>query len=230
MNFRTLFVFASLVGLLTGCTAPQLAVPMAPQAMATPGTRVGIVMTSAALPNTRFPGADCLLCMAAAELTNSTMTGYTKTLPVEDVPKIKTALAERLKRNGATVVMIDTIDIGKLPDFETKPNFARKNFGSIQSQYGIDKLIVIAVDFVGVERNYAAYIPSGDPKASVRGLAYMVNLKDNAYDWYEPIAVLKASDGKWDEPPTFPGLTNAYFQSVEAVRDQVLAPFPKTVQ
>ncbi len=230
MNIRALFATVTLLGLLTGCASPQMRLPLSPQAVATPGVKVGIVMTATPAPNTRFPGADCLLCLAAAELTNATLGTYTKTLAVDDLPKIKGALAERLKRNGATVTMIDALDVSALPNFDTKVNFARKNFASVKQQYGVDKLVVIAIEFAGIERAYSSYIPAGDPKAAIRGTAYMVNLTDNTYDWYEPIAVLKASDAKWDEPPVFPGLTNAYFQSIEMVRDIVLAPFPKTAQ
>lgn len=230
MNLRSLFTMATLVGLLSACAAPQANLPLSPQVMQAPNLKVGIVMTAAPKPNTTFPGAACLLCIAAAEMTNSSVTRHVQTLPVDELPKVKNDLAERLKRNGATVVMIDTLDTKALPDFATKTNFARKDFTSLKAKYGIDKLIVIAVQFVGVERAYANYIPAGEPKASLRGDAFMVNLSDNAYDWYETLGILKASDGKWDEPPLFPGLTNAYFQTVELMRDQVLAPFPKTVQ
>jgi hypothetical protein len=58
----------------------------------------------------------------------------------------------------------------------------------------------------------------------VRGTAYLVNLNTQTYEWYAPINAQKATDKKWDEPPTFPGLTNAYYQAVEAARDSVLNP------
>jgi hypothetical protein len=37
--------------------------------------------------------------------------------------------------------------------------------------------------------------------------------------------VQKATDGDWDEPPKFPGLTNAYFQAVEQFKDGAKKPF-----
>lgn len=227
MNIRFSILLASVALLLTGCmTPPQLAVPLAPQALSTPGTRVGIVMTKLPVVNTQFPGASCLLCMAAAEIANSSMTTHTKTLPYENLPKLKDEMATRLKRKGATVTMIDAFDINSLPNANSKlPNVARKDFTSLKAKYNIDKLVVIAISMVGVERNYAAYIPSSDPKARVAGVSYLVDVSTNALEWYLPLDVQKASDGKWDEPPLFPGLSNAYFQSLEMASDQILTPF-----
>jgi hypothetical protein len=42
-----------------------------------------------------------------------------------------------------------------------------------------------------------------------------------------PLTVMKAADGKWDEPDRFPGLTNAYYQALESSRDRLLQPFAR---
>ncbi|HEU4775283.1 MAG TPA: hypothetical protein VFS95_00575 [Telluria sp.] len=227
MNLRLSLVLVSLVALLTGCaTAPQLPVAVSPQVLATPGTRIGVVMTALPKVDTEFPGAYCLLCMVAASATNSTLTDYTRTLPYEELPQLKNQLADVLTKRGATVVMIDKVDFDKLPDYSpATPNFARKNFSALKAQYNVDKLVVIALTGVGIERTYSAYIPTADPKARVAGVSYLVNLNSNALEWYLPLNVQKASDGKWDEPAKFPGLTNAYFQVLEMTKDEVLKPF-----
>ena len=41
------------------------------------------------------------------------------------------------------------------------------------------------------------------------------------------VAIARSSEGPWDEPPKFPGLSNAYFQTVELGRDTFLQPFGK---
>jgi len=227
VNFRLPLIVATLVLVLTGCAGiPQNPVPMSPQALATPGTRVGIVMTALPVVNTSFPGAGCLLCAAAAEIANSSMTEHTKKLPYEDLPKLKAMLAEVIQKRGGTAVLIDSVDFNKLPNFDNKlPNFARKDFSSLKAKHNIDKLVVISIGMIGIERTYSAYIPTSDPKATVAGLSYLVNLNDNALEWYHPLRVQKASDGKWDEAPAFPGLTNAYFQVLEMTKDEVLKPF-----
>lgn len=227
MNLRpSLLILASCVALLTACTtAPQLAVPLAPQAFTAPANSYGVVMTSLPAVDTQFPGAGCLLCIAAASIANSTMTEYTKKLPLEDLPKLNWQVGEALKKRGATVTMIDNIDFSKLPDNpKPAPNFSVKDFSSIKAKYNVDKLLVISISMVGIERNYSSYFPVGDPKARITGTSYIVNLKDNSLEWYVPLDIQKASDGKWDEPPKFPGLTNAYFQALEMTKDQVVNP------
>jgi hypothetical protein len=57
------------------------------------------------------------------------------------------------------------------------------------------------------------------------GVGYMVNLSRNSYDWYLPVHIQKSADGVWDEPAKYPGLTNAYFQTLELARDSFLKPF-----
>lgn len=57
----------------------------------------------------------------------------------------------------------------------------------------------------------------------VKGLAYLVNLKTNDYEWYQPIDVAKGA-ANWDQPPGYPDLTNAYYQAIELAKDSVLTP------
>jgi hypothetical protein len=226
VNARLAILLASFL-ILTACMSPpQMAVSLAPGALNTPGIRVGILMTPLPIVNTQFPGAGCLLCLAGAEIAHSSMTAHTKTLPYENLPKVKDELANRLRNKGATVTMIEPFDINGLPGYSSKEiNMARKDFTALKAKHNIDKLVVIAVDMVGIERNFSSYIPNGDPKARVSGVSYMVNLSNNSLEWYLQFNVLKASDGLWDEPPKFPGLTNAYFQTLEMASDQILAPF-----
>ena len=84
---------------------------------------------------------------------------------------------------------------------------------------------VMEVNTLGIRRNYSAYFPTGEPSAVLHGAGYIVNLNNNMYEWYSGVHNTKNSDGKWDEPPTFPGLTNAYFQVVETSKDNFLKPF-----
>jgi len=126
---------------------------------------------------------------------------------------------------GVDAVAIDgQFDFAPLADVKLGPDFANKDFAA---RYGkdYDHLVVINVLQLGFVRNYAAYIPTGDARATVEGFAYMVNLKTNAYEWYDHVQVTRAADGAWDEAPSFPGLTNAYFQAIEQAKDEVKAPF-----
>lgn len=85
--------------------------------------------------------------------------------------------------------------------------------------------MVFNITTLGISRTYADYFPTSDPKALLQGSGYLVNLSNNTYEWYLPVNVTKSTDGNWDEPPKFPGLTNAYFQALEIGKDSFLKPF-----
>jgi hypothetical protein len=213
------------VALLTGCATQQTPVAMSTQAFGATGTSYGVLMTTVPAVDTYFPGASCLLCYAAASVANSDLTKHTKTLPVDELTKLDKQVGDALRKRGATVTMVPAFDLKTLPDSSRgAPAYAKKDFTSLKAKYKIDKLMVVQLTGVGFLRNYSAYFPTGEPKASVSGSAYIVNLNDNALEWYKDVAVLRAADGKWDEPPKYPGLTNAYYQSIELARDEVLKP------
>jgi len=174
--------------------------------------------------DTRFPGASCLLCLAAASIANSELTTYTKSLAYEDFTQLSEQIATFLRKKSVDVTIIQNVNLSSLPEYETKElNFAKKDFSSLKNKYHINKLIVIDIAAVGVERSYSAYIPTSDPRAVLTGTGYMVNLDSNALEWYLPLRIQKSSDGAWDEPPKYPGLTNAYFQVLESTKDRILS-------
>jgi hypothetical protein len=225
MKSRLVTLLLAGVVLLTGCATPQPPVAMSTNAFSKPGTQYGVLMTTMPVVDTYFPGADCLLCIAAASVTNSNLTKHAKTLPMDDLAKLNVQVSDALKKRGANVTMIDAFDLKTLPDSaKGAPAFAKKDFSSLKAKYKIDKLVVVQLGAVGFLRNYSSYFPTAEPKAHVGGTVYIVNLSDNSLEWYKDVSVLRAADGKWDEPPKYPGLTNAYYQSIELARDEVLKP------
>lgn len=227
MNVRFASALAVVVLVLAGCASPpQKPVALAPAALSPQSGRVGVVMSALPKVNTFFPGADCLLCLAGAEMMNSSLTSHTKTLTHEDLPTLKNQAVDLLRQKGVDAVVIgDNLDLDALSSSSaTGPDIARKDFSALSRKYSVDKLVVFTIDTVGFTRNYSSYIPVGAPKALLRGRGYLVNLKTNAYEWYREVNVTRAASGEWDEPTAFPGLTNAYFQVLELGKDQFLNP------
>lgn len=228
MKARLGITLAVLAIFLTGCASPpQHSVDLADDAISSNAGRIGVAMTALPKIDTHLPGADCLLCLAAASVANSSLTTHTRTLPYEDLPKLKNDVADLIRKKGSDAAVIaEEIKIDALADYDVSgPNIAKKDFRPLQKQYGVDKLLVINIHTLGVIRQYASYIPTSDPKAVLRGTGYMVNLKNNTYEWYMPVEVTKSADTKWDEPPKYPGLTNAYFQTLELSKDRFFKPF-----
>ncbi len=222
------FIFAAFSIFMGGCVSPpQTPITLSQSAVGPQAGRIGVAMTALPKLDTLVPGAGCLLCLAAASIANSSLTTHAQTLTYEDLPKLKTDVANLLRKKGTEVVVIEEdVNINDLADFDTQvPNSAKKNFAPLQQKYKVDKLLLMDVTALGFIRTYASYIPTSDPKGLLQGTGYMVNLKNNTYDWYLPVYITKSADQNWDEPPKFPGLTNAYFQALEIGKDSFLKPF-----
>jgi hypothetical protein len=189
--------------------------------------RMGVAMTAIPKISSQVPGASCLLCLAAAHGTVSTLKDHLGTLPTDDLLKVKAEVADLLRKKGHDVVVVaEELDLTALPDFGSKgAKVAKKDFSPLRQKYNLDKLLVIEIVNLGVIRNFSAYIPKSDPKAVVNIMSYIVNLDDNAYDVRRPVNIIKAAEGNWDEPPKFPGMTNAYFQTIELARDRLREAF-----
>lgn len=230
MNIRVIAGLALCASLLVGCAAPQQkSIAFKPEVLTTSPAKVGIAMSEIPKADTFFPGADCLLCMMAASAVNSDLTNLARSLPYEDLPKLKELVAETLNKQGvSTQIIPDNFNLDALPDGgPSGENVARKNFTSLKTKYGIDKLLVVSVKSLGFTRRYSAYIPNGDPRASIAATAYIVDLTSNKYDWYKQVSEIKSAEGAWDEPPKYPGLSNAYFQVLELAKDSILTPLAK---
>jgi hypothetical protein len=222
-------IVLAMVGLfLGGCAStPQQRVSLDGNNVSSNSGRIGVAMTVMPAPDTYWPGADCLLCYAVASAANTTLTTHTKTLSVEDLQKLKEEIAQLLQKKGAEVVMVsEAINPKDFPDSSLAgPNVAKKDFSELSKKHHIDKVVLIVISRLGVQRRYSSYIATSAPQAVVDGVGYMVNLKTNTYEWYLPVNVIQSSEGTWDEPPKFPGLTNAYFQAIEMSKDSFRKPF-----
>lgn len=225
---KTIVAVVAVVVLLSGCvTPPQPPVQLQPEKLDANAGRIGVVMAPLPKPDTQFPGAGCLLCIAAANAMHSTLTSYTQTLSNTDLAKLKDDVAALIRKKGGNATVIaEELKLDMLADAATPgPNVARKDHTPLKKRYDVDKLVVLNIALVGIERPYSAYVPTGDPKGVLVGQGYLVNLSNNTYEWHQNIRVIRAADGKWDEPPGYPGLTNAYFQAIESGMDEFKNPF-----
>jgi hypothetical protein len=220
MKFYRLLACCVLALLFVGCaTKPQTPVAMSAEALAPGAGRIGVLVSVPEKVDTYFPGAGCLLCYAAANAMHGALNAYVPKLSRAEAVDIQQSVVKAIEKRKLQAVALPTdLKISDLPKMGA-PDQSPYDFLTYRDRFNIDRLYVIQIGQLGVERNFASYVPTGDAKAVVRGTGYMVNLKTNALEWYQPINVLKAADGNWDEAPSFPGLTNAYYQAIELARD-----------
>lgn len=208
--------------LCAGCAStPQQPIQLAPSKL-TAGDKVGIVMT--AVPDSRmtYPGASCLLCLAAAAAANSSVSAHSKTFGTDDLKSLKSIVKHRLQSQGVEVVVIDTpVNLKKLPKLKNSKdlNRSRYSFEKYKKSHGITHLAFIDINFAGLSRAYSAYIPTSAPQAAISGVTYMVDLETHTYLLYHPISQYLFANGEWKQKGSYENLSNAYYQAVENVRD-----------
>lgn len=163
--------------------------------------------------------------MAAASAANSKLTNHVENqLSSEELKKIPELVQAKLKELGYESSIIDSpLKTFNLPKIKSEvPNTARRDFTYFKDTYDIDYLVGIEFSYVGVQRQYSSYIPTSDPQALILGLEYVIKIEDNTYTWYKPLNTYRSAEGEWKEPPNFPGITNAFYQVIERVLDEVV--------
>ena len=209
-----LSVVAFVVSVLAACAAtPQNPVSLNTHVLENKQNRVGVMVSNLPELDVYLPGAGCLLCIGLAESMNSSLSSHVDSLNAEEFSVVKSELAQRLKAKGVNVVPIEQpVDVSELPKYSSDlPNTAKNDFSALKEQY--------------MWRSYANYVPTTDPVAYLKATSYMVNLDNNTYEWFLPIELKKSADGDWDEPPNFPGLTNAYYQVLAEGREEIVSKF-----
>ncbi len=222
-SYFTILLLITLSIGLTGCATPvQPPVDISNNFWQEKDKTIGVIMSDIPEPETTIVGANCLLCYGVASAANSSLDKHLKTIPTEDVAVLKHKVVELLSQRGMKVELLDEdIAVRKLAKFKSKePNFAKKDFRSFQER-SLDYLLVIDVHQVGAHRTYASYVPTSDPLSVFSGLAYIIDLKTNRYAWYFPFNHKKPADLEWDEPPSFPGLTNSLYEVITLGHDSI---------
>ncbi|HMU65670.1 MAG TPA: hypothetical protein PKE57_00915 [Cellvibrionaceae bacterium] len=189
------------------------------------GEKIGVYISPTPKITTQFPGANCLLCLGVAAAAHSGLTKQVESFKAESLGKVPDVVNNYLKGKGIEVVKINEM-IKKLP--KVKPSSGStlaQNYGPYKTQYGIDRLLVINYQRVGVDRPYSAYVPTAVPHAVITAEFYIVDLATNSYSAYSPISITKEPDGSWDVAPKYPAITNAFYQAEEQASDLLTKPF-----
>lgn len=226
MKYAQPLLIAFALLLLAGCaTAPRDPIALSEDYYANEEFTVGIYMRE--LPETKMylPGADCLLCIAVVNAANKKISEHVETLPSDEVGLVRDIAERALAANSVkTLIIEDSIgfdELTKVTNSKRTNKLAKKDFRPLKESLGIDHLLILDIDKLGGERVYSGYIPTGSPTSFIQGEVYIVNLTTNEYELYEHVEIKSAIQGEWDEPPSFPGLTNAYYQSVEELKIRV---------
>lgn len=172
---------------------------------------------------THIYGAGCLLCYGVASALTSSLDKHLEgTIDATELNALKDLVIQEYRQYNSDmqVVTLNT-PINKLKKFKGELGFAEKDFRPLKDTLNADVLVVFELYEHGAYRSFSEYIPNGDPQGYVSGKLYTIDLSTNAYIQYLVIDQKVQPEGLWDEPPTFPGVTNAYYQAIENAKQKL---------
>lgn len=250
MKLAVAAVLATVLLVGSGCSTPrQQPIPLPAQALQAGSGRIGVAMTALPKVDVHLPGTGCAACAIAATAANAQLLLHAATLPADELAGLRDEAAALLRRKGLLAVVIDEPvvaahlpprgisrgskpqrDRQALPDRDTLRKFIRIDLSAVQDKHQLDRLLLIDITELGFVRSYSTLVPLGAPRAVLRGSVYLVDLKSASLQAYQPIEMLQEAEGRWDEPPRYPGLSLAFFQALELGRDSLLAPLAEAVR
>lgn len=222
--------FASLLLtlLMVGCVSIQPPVALQDSFWEVSPNSVGVYMGPIPAPNFHYEGNVGLLDMAIIETAVSTLSTQIETFKAEEFETINEEIGAIIRGRGMEYKLIDdVIDVGQLPKFKDPDSkdetyFSGRDFRELGEQHGISQLILIQPRRTGVARPYYGFVPTGAPRAVFELNAQIIDTATNQINWYANIAKQNFASAEWDEPPSFPGLTNMFYISLEQARDEII--------
>lgn len=180
---------------------------------------VGVIIGDMPKPMAHKSGSQGLLDIAINNANAGDLEAHLAKLDISKIKNVKKKIAAYLKGKGLRVKLInEQVNIESLPEFEAKNDdskkqyFGNRDYRTLKSKFGVDKLIVINVVRIGTIRNYYGFIPMGDPSGISHVAGYIVNLDNNQLEWKQVVTqTVPNPDTNWDTPPNFDGLTKAMY-------------------
>ena len=218
------FVPVALVMLLaSGCVALPAPVPLSEEFWNDADKTVAIVVENLPPADFMTTGQQGLLDFAINEGANSALNEYLKQLDYSEFAAVAEEFKELLEAGGATVVAVRTSHaLPALSRFRSSGNekhvYARMDYRPLREELGADRLLLISVPTAGVTRSYYGFIPTSDPMAQLVAEGRVVDLETNRLLWRARMDVTLAIPQPWDEPPSFPNASAAFFKAAEQAK------------
>lgn len=206
----------------SGCATIKPSVPFSQDFWNEKDKTVAIVVEQLPEPDYLTQGQQGLLDLAINEGANSTLNDYLHELDISEFQGIADEFRTLFESQGLSVVTQE-VD-AKLPDLRgfnggggTNP-FADYDYRPLKSKFQADRLLLIKVLRAGVVRPYYGFIPTGEPLANFVVEGRVIDLETNRLLWRVHFDEKLGIQEPWDEPPSFPNVTTAFFKTMELAR------------
>ncbi|PBQ20656.1 hypothetical protein CCL09_02620 [Pseudomonas congelans] len=229
MSFHTLRTLAAVTLLacltLTGCAHVQPPVPLDQQFWNAKEPTIGVAITVVPQPVLALTGNQGLLDLAINTGVNSKLSGNVEKWQVRDLNTLPDVIVAKLQAKGYKVKRInEPVDLKVYKEVSFREGYTVRDFTPIKATYGVDRLLLVNVQVTGATRSYYSVVPTSVPMAQVGGQGMLVDLSDNKLLWFKPFTVVQAAQGEWGEP-TYANLTNAFYQTMDMSRQQMITAF-----
>ncbi|MFJ4145206.1 hypothetical protein [Pseudomonas sp. NPDC089734] len=222
-RLATLTLLACLA--LTGCANVQPPVPLDQQFWDTKEPTIGVAISVLPEPVLALTGNQGLLDLAINKGVNSSLSDNVEKWQVRDFNTLPDAIVAKLQAKGYKAKRInEPVDLNAYKEISFREGYTVRDLTPLKAAYGVDRLLLVNILVTGATRSYHSIVPTSVPMAQVGGQGMIVNLADNKLLWFQPFAAVQAAQGEWDEP-TYTNLTNAFYQTIDTSRQQMLTPF-----
>lgn len=211
--------------IFTGCAHVQPPVELDQQFWNDKEQVIGVAMTPATAPRLMLTGNQGLLDLAINTGVNSKLSDHVSTWDLSDVNTLPDAVIAKLQAKGYKTKRIEErIDLGKYKETKFKEGYMERDIASLKTAYGIDRLLLIAIDSAGATRSYYSVVPTSAPTPVVAGRGILVDVQDSRLLWFKRFEVTQPAQGEWDQP-SYSNLSNAFYQAVDNSRQLFVTPF-----
>lgn len=195
---------------------------------------IGIATAKLPKPAAHKAGAQGLLDVAINDSMSSDLDSHLAQLDIaSSITEMTNKMEAYLRGKGYNVKLInEPIDLESLPELKQEQNnnsnhhHANLDFQNLRDKYGIDKLVLIKVVRIGTIRSYYSFIPTSDPSGTAILNGQVIDLANNELEWSQTVSQNTPNlESEWDEPPNFPGLTNAMFTAYQQSQNMLLNHF-----
>jgi len=214
---KKLLVLSFVVLFLSGCVSMTPDYSVREQFWAEKNKVIGIATTELPKPSTYQTGNQGLLDVAINSSGASELTKHMNQQDISSFYGARDQLFEYLKAKGYKVKKIsEPIKEKELAKFEAVNNadkkifYSNKDYRPLKQKLGVDKVIVLSVLQAGTSRNYYGFIPTSKPVGTSSMRGQIINLENNQIEWNQSVSRSTPAAGNWDNPPSYPELTEAF--------------------
>lgn len=192
---------------------------------------IGVAIINPPVAKPYRAGGEGLIDVAINNAITKELSNYLKTLTPNNFVNITDDFVNELKKRGIVAKKIDTIN---LDDFKKEKTI---DLRTLKDKNNIDTLIIFDINYWGTNRIYSlGVIPMEAPKSYFVASSYMLDLKDTnpvnlktKNPLWRYLSSAKstrfATNGEWDQPPTYPNLTKTLDKNIEVVKNEIFENF-----